>query len=62
MHVARPCLSCGMQDPQSSLQYTGSLAAVCGIQVPGQGLNLDPCIESSVLTTGPPGKFLQCFA
>ena len=36
---------------------TGTLSCGMWDLVPNQGLNLDPCIESAVLATGPPGKF-----
>ena len=41
-------LSCGSQDPFSSLRHVGSSVAACGIQFLDQGLNLCLCIGSAV--------------
>ena len=41
-------LSCGSQDPPSSLKHVGSLVLACEIHLPDQGLNPCPCIGSAV--------------
>ena len=65
-----PGFRCGTWDLKSSLQHAGSLVAAtevlavaCGIQCPGQGLNLGPLdSERGVLATAPPREVPEnCF-
>ena len=69
IHLAMLCLSLGIQDLHSLLQYVGSLVSACkllveacGIQFHNQGLNLGPLLwECGVLATGSPGKSLHYY-